>query len=370
MGVNLDGVGYGCHAFGRRMVEPRARPRRQRRLRRRLHHEPQHGRLLRFEGGRGRALALPASRLGRGRRRRQRDLPRRDQHADPGATRAWSGAMAERQERIAEARFASGTRRTSSPRRSSGPSRRTRTSSRSGSRPSSATACCRSSPGRSRRWSAKTPIGRLISMRAEHHRVVVIGAGFAGVGIGVRLLPGGHRRLRDLRAQRVGRRHLVRAHLSGLRLRHPDPPLLVLVRAQPGLDAAVPEAGRDPRLRAGDRRRARRHAAHPLRLRDGALRAGTRPRAAGASRPRAASSPATSSSRAIGATAEPDEPEIPGLEDFEGHRFHSARWDWDHDLAGERVAVIGTGPGGGAVRARDPARGRGSSRSSSARRRG
>jgi len=47
---------------------------------------------------------------------------------------------------------------------------------------------------------------------------------------------------------------------------------------------------------------------------------------------------------AIGATAEPDEPEIPGLEDFEGHRFHSARWDHDHELGGERVAVLGTGP--------------------------
>ncbi len=47
---------------------------------------------------------------------------------------------------------------------------------------------------------------------------------------------------------------------------------------------------------------------------------------------------------AIGATAEPDEPDIEGLERFTGHRFHSARWDWGHDLAGERVAVIGTGP--------------------------
>jgi cation diffusion facilitator CzcD-associated flavoprotein CzcO len=47
---------------------------------------------------------------------------------------------------------------------------------------------------------------------------------------------------------------------------------------------------------------------------------------------------------AIGATAEPDEPDIPGLEAFTGHRFHSARWDHGHDLTGERVAVIGTGP--------------------------
>ena len=47
---------------------------------------------------------------------------------------------------------------------------------------------------------------------------------------------------------------------------------------------------------------------------------------------------------AIGATAEPDEPDIPSLASFAGHRFHSARWDHEHDLTGERVAVIGTGP--------------------------
>ena len=35
-------------------------------------------------------------------------------------------------------------------------------------------------------------------------------------------------------------------------------------------------------------------------------------------------------------------PEIPGLDDFAGTMFHSARWNHDHDLAGERVAVIGS----------------------------
>ncbi len=40
---------------------------------------------------------------------------------------------------------------------------------------------------------------------------------------------------------------------------------------------------------------------------------------------------------------EPKLPDVPGLQDFEGHLFHSATWDHDHDLAGERVAVIGTG---------------------------
>jgi cation diffusion facilitator CzcD-associated flavoprotein CzcO len=36
-------------------------------------------------------------------------------------------------------------------------------------------------------------------------------------------------------------------------------------------------------------------------------------------------------------------PEIPGLDGFEGTVFHSAQWRHEHDLSGERVAVIGTG---------------------------
>jgi cation diffusion facilitator CzcD-associated flavoprotein CzcO len=35
-------------------------------------------------------------------------------------------------------------------------------------------------------------------------------------------------------------------------------------------------------------------------------------------------------------------PDLPGLDSFSGTLFHSARWDHDHDLTGERVAVIGT----------------------------
>jgi cation diffusion facilitator CzcD-associated flavoprotein CzcO len=35
-------------------------------------------------------------------------------------------------------------------------------------------------------------------------------------------------------------------------------------------------------------------------------------------------------------------PEIEGLDRFTGTSFHSARWNWDHDLTGERVAVIGS----------------------------
>jgi cation diffusion facilitator CzcD-associated flavoprotein CzcO len=44
-----------------------------------------------------------------------------------------------------------------------------------------------------------------------------------------------------------------------------------------------------------------------------------------------------------GGLSEPAIPDLPGIERFQGPAFHSAQWDHDHDLKGERVAVIGTG---------------------------
>jgi cation diffusion facilitator CzcD-associated flavoprotein CzcO len=46
---------------------------------------------------------------------------------------------------------------------------------------------------------------------------------------------------------------------------------------------------------------------------------------------------------ATGALAEPVVPDLPGLARFKGPSFHSARWDHGFDLAGKRVAVVGTG---------------------------
>jgi len=45
----------------------------------------------------------------------------------------------------------------------------------------------------------------------------------------------------------------------------------------------------------------------------------------------------------FGGLAEPKLPAVPGIEDFRGTIFHSAQWNHEHDLTGERVAVIGTG---------------------------
>jgi cation diffusion facilitator CzcD-associated flavoprotein CzcO len=46
---------------------------------------------------------------------------------------------------------------------------------------------------------------------------------------------------------------------------------------------------------------------------------------------------------AVGGLSEPSIPDVPGIESFDGISFHTARWDHDHDLHGRRVAVLGTG---------------------------
>lgn len=49
---------------------------------------------------------------------------------------------------------------------------------------------------------------------------------------------------------------------------------------------------------------------------------------------------------AFGALCEPARPDLPGIDDFAGDLFHSARWDHRTDLTGKRVAVVGTGASG------------------------
>ncbi len=46
---------------------------------------------------------------------------------------------------------------------------------------------------------------------------------------------------------------------------------------------------------------------------------------------------------ATGFLSQPKYPDIPGLENFEGKTMHTAAWDHDYDLKGKRASVIGTG---------------------------
>jgi len=49
---------------------------------------------------------------------------------------------------------------------------------------------------------------------------------------------------------------------------------------------------------------------------------------------------------AVGILNVPRIPNFPGLESFEGEAFHSARWDHSVDIRGKRVAMVGTGATG------------------------
>jgi cation diffusion facilitator CzcD-associated flavoprotein CzcO len=46
---------------------------------------------------------------------------------------------------------------------------------------------------------------------------------------------------------------------------------------------------------------------------------------------------------AVGMLDTPKYPSLPGMADFEGPMFHTARWEHEHDLAGKRIAYVGTG---------------------------
>ncbi len=46
---------------------------------------------------------------------------------------------------------------------------------------------------------------------------------------------------------------------------------------------------------------------------------------------------------AAGLVSDPKLPDVPGLDAFPGPSFHTSRWDHEIDLAGKRVAVVGTG---------------------------
>lgn len=46
---------------------------------------------------------------------------------------------------------------------------------------------------------------------------------------------------------------------------------------------------------------------------------------------------------ATGVLTRPKLPEIPGVAEFAGVTMHTSRWDHEHDLRGKRVAIIGTG---------------------------
>jgi cation diffusion facilitator CzcD-associated flavoprotein CzcO len=175
-----------------------------------------------------------------------------------------------------------------------------------------------------------------------HHRTVIVGTGFSGIGMAIRLLREGDRDFVLLeRAGEVGGtwrdntypgcRCDVPSHLYSFSFA-PNPNWSSTFSPQPEILAYL----RDVAARFGV---------------VGHIRFETELQSAGWDESQARWLIETSQGplsadvliTAQGPLSEPLVPDLPGLEDFAGTTFHSARWDHDHDLAGERVAVIGTG---------------------------
>ena len=176
----------------------------------------------------------------------------------------------------------------------------------------------------------------------SHFRVAVVGTGFAGLGMAVRLKQAGVDDFVVLeRAGEVGGTWRdntypgaacdVPSHLYSFsfapnpdwsRRSRPRP------RSRPTSSGWPTDFGVRPHIRFHHERPGRRWA---------------RRSAAGGSRPTPGTFEADVLVSATGALSDPAIPPLPGLDRFEGTVFHSARWHHDHDLTGERVAVVGTG---------------------------
>ena len=176
----------------------------------------------------------------------------------------------------------------------------------------------------------------------SHHRTVIVGSGFSGLGMAIRLLEDGERDFVVLeRAGEVGGtwrdntypgcRCDVPSHLYSFSFA-PNPTWSSTFSPQP----EILDYLRDVARRFGVMPHVRFH---------------TRLESAdwdeGESRWRLETSQGQITADVLvcgqGPLSEPKVPDVPGIDTFQGAVFHSAAWNHDHDLDGERVAVVGTG---------------------------
>lgn len=175
----------------------------------------------------------------------------------------------------------------------------------------------------------------------DHHRVVIVGSGFAGIGASVALQRAGVEHVLLERATDVGGtwrdnrypgcRCDVPSHLYSFSFA-PNPDWSETYSPQPEIQAYLRRTARDfgvvERTRFGAELRSARW--------DADARRWHLDTAAG---------PMTADVLLLGngPLAEPSVPDIPGIETFAGDVFHSAAWPEGLDLTGRRVASIGTG---------------------------
>lgn len=179
-------------------------------------------------------------------------------------------------------------------------------------------------------------------MTATDHRVAVIGAGFAGIGMAIQLIEGGEDDLVILeRSDRVGGVWRENTY-PGAACDVPSP-LYSYSFSQPIWSRRY---SRQPEILRYledqvDRYGLRAH----LRVGAGVDTAAWDPAAAHWRLVLTDTTTITASVvvSAVGQLTRPVRPDIPGRDRFDGASWHSAEWDHEEDLTDKRVAVIGTG---------------------------
>ena len=174
--------------------------------------------------------------------------------------------------------------------------------------------------------------------------MAIVGSGFAGLGMAIRLQQAGIEDFVVLeRADDVGGTWRDNTY-PGCACDVPSHLYSFSFAPNPELDAHLLAAARDLGLPARLRATLRRHAAHPLRPRAAGREPGTRTTSAGTSRPRTATLTAEVLVLGHGAAERAVDPATCRASSASRARRSTRRtWDHDHDLDGERVAVIGTG---------------------------
>jgi cation diffusion facilitator CzcD-associated flavoprotein CzcO len=186
------------------------------------------------------------------------------------------------------------------------------------------------------------PAGDSAGGAIPHVRIAIVGTGFAGLGLAIRLKEAG---IEDFvlieRADDVGGTWQANTY-PGCQCDVPSHLYSFSFAPNPGWSRTY---SRQPEIWRYLRDLADRHDLHPH------IRFGHELTAAAWDEEDARWSVETSRGAwtaqvvidATGPLSQPKAPAIRGLRRFEGTVFHSAHWDHDHDLTGERVAVIGTG---------------------------
>lgn len=181
-----------------------------------------------------------------------------------------------------------------------------------------------------------------MSSADRHTRIAVIGAGFAGIGAAIRLRAAGHHDFLVFdRGDEVGGTWRDNSY-PGCACDVPSHLYSFSFARNPGWSRSFSP---QPEIWAYLRRCADEHGVRPH------LRLGHEVHAAAwdaeAQLWRIDTSHGAYTAQVLvaagGPLTEPSIPDLPGLADFRGETFHSARWRHDLDLTGRRVAVIGTG---------------------------